>query len=293
MAAPTYQSIGTVSRISVSTDVVIPKPSGLSVGDFMIALVFFKEGTARSVNTLSGWTALCGTSQETSIYAFSKTANSGDVAASNFTFVGSGNLTYAAGAILRITSQATGAEIHGTELDHDNVNETTKEFTTAITPRTAESLIVMAFGGWAQASSGAPSLSSYATTPTVTYTERYDGGIDDGANGIFFGVATGSYTGSTQFTSREAVVSESTQSPGCSSVIIVMNQMENGAGTAALLSTDADFFTTNGTSGTTGSAALLSVDADFFTPTSTEQSPSERWQGEPKTDTDWVNEPKS
>lgn len=291
MAAPTYQSIGTVSRIAASADVVIPKPSGLAVGDFMIALVFFKEGSARSVSTPSGWSNLHGTNQETSIYTFTRTADASDVSASNFTFSGSGNLTYAAGAILRVTGQAVGVEVHGNELDHDNVNETTKEFTTAITPRTAQSLVVLGFGGWSAATVGTPTVASYATTPSVTYTERCDLGIDDGANGMFFSVATGVYTGSTQFTSREAVISEATASPGTSGVILVLNQVENATGTNALLSADADFFAPTASAGTSGTNALLQADADFFAPTALGTSPTQ-WTSETKMNTTWTNEPK-
>jgi len=270
MAVPTYQSIGTVSRIAASTDVVIPKPSGVAVGDILVAYIGYRESSVRTVNTLSGWTYLHGASATVGMYAFWKTADSGDVSASNYTFTGSGNLTTASGCILRISGQATGNEIVS-EYDADNVTSTTLTYTTAVTPSTPESLITMAFVG---RGASAPTLSGYTTTPSATFTERADLGIEDGATDFFFGVATAPYTGTSQITSRGVTLSAASNTDGQVSIIVVVNAPLSATGTNALLSVSPAFFDENGVAGTTGSNTLLSVSPTMFGQNGTVSQPT-------------------
>ena len=291
MAAPVVQTVGTVSRTSASANVVIPKPTSLAVGDYMIALVGYREATSRTISTPSGWTLVLGAGGNTDLYVFKKTADSADVAAADFTFSASGNITYASGAILRITGQASGSEIQASETDFDNDTETVKQYTTNISPLTPNSLIVMAWSGWSTATLGIPTVSSYATTPTVTYTERADLGIDDGANGLFFGLATGTYTGSTTFTSRTATITESTASPGTNSIILIMNEVVNV--TADVSHIDTLPIVT----GVTASQVNVSTDVSHnaIVPTLEEitgksSSDGTNWQNEIPPTTNWVNE---
>lgn len=89
VSAPFWQSVAT-SRGSDGelSSITCNKPSGLAVGDLMLAFVGINDiTTAANINTPSGWT-LIRTDTQTNLEArsFWKIADSSDVAASNFTF---------------------------------------------------------------------------------------------------------------------------------------------------------------------------------------------------------------
>ena len=75
---------------SDGTALVLTKPVGLAVGDLLVAGIFVanQANNTSSLNTPSGWTLQeaveANTQFELAVYL--KTATSGDVAASNFTF---------------------------------------------------------------------------------------------------------------------------------------------------------------------------------------------------------------
>jgi hypothetical protein len=81
--------VESVSTNTMGTGGVLTKPTGLAVGDTMIAILASAGGT-NNIAAPGGWATV--TSLNTPTYTksrvFSKTADSGDVAASNFTFTG-------------------------------------------------------------------------------------------------------------------------------------------------------------------------------------------------------------
>lgn len=101
--ALSYESISTAS--TASGNLTINKPTGLSVGDMMIAFIFVEDGTGA---TCAGWTsfeeAADGANRGAS--ALWKIAVSGDVSGSSYAFAG-GNEKI--GAILRISGTFNGA----------------------------------------------------------------------------------------------------------------------------------------------------------------------------------------
>lgn len=272
------ESTGTGTREATSPDLTITKPASVAVGDLLVTAIGWKNGISRSLTTLSGWTALqVSGSDVIGIAVFWRTATSADVSATDYTWSMSGNCSWMSGVMLRISGQPTGSEIASSEIDTANETDTTVTFTTASSPTTSESLIIMGVSGV-----NSVSLSSYATTPTATFTERADLPLAE----LFFGVATAPYTGTTQVTSRVFTTSGNVSTTQFSFFLFV-NVIQNASGSNALLSADADFFAPTASSGTLGTTALLSADADFSAPTSKATSPTQ-WTPATKPSTTWT-----
>lgn len=271
------ESVGTGTREAASTDLTITKPASVAVGDLLITVIGVDGGGGATLTTLSGWTLLQNNISGTGIACYWRTATSADVSATDYTWSMSGNTTEMSGVILRISGQPTGSEIASSEIDTASETDTTVTFTTASAPTTSESLIIMGVSGVNNVS-----LSSYATTPSATFTERADLPLTS----FFFGVATAPYTGTTQVTSRVFTTSGNVSGTQYS-VLLFVNVIQNASGTTALLSADADFFAPTASSGTSGTTALLSADADFSAPTSKSTSPTQ-WTPVTKPSTTWT-----
>ena len=168
----TYQSVQ--SAAANGDSLVITKPTSLAVGDLMLAGIYSSNGTSAnsvSINTPAGWTqqAIDGLSSSNSMIAcFSKVADAGDVAASNFTFTDTNAAadSFMIGHILRLTNSAIA--------DVVNTNESAASTTvvvSTITPTFPNSLFVI-FAG-ADDLTTPPTVSTYAmATDDPTWTER-------------------------------------------------------------------------------------------------------------------------
>ena len=270
------------------TSLVATFPSGLTAGDEMNMIVsWYDNATSPTLTTPSGWTSKQNAfSNFVGLAMLTKTATAGDVSD------GSVTLTFSTGSggrysfVSRITGSALGSEIAGTEIDSGD-DTTSPSHTTAITPVTAESLVIMAFAG---TKLGAPfsktSLSAYATTPTVTFTEAADLGDNNGDLG--FGIAYGDYDGTTQFTARTATFS-SPMNRQIYSVIAVYTAPVSATGTNTLLSVSPSFFAPTGRADTNGTNTLLSVSPTIFSQ-SGRVTGETAWTNEDPASTTWTNE---
>jgi hypothetical protein len=117
--AVTVQSVSSVARNTISTTLTITKPTGLAVGDLMVAHLVRSDNDQNSRTwSLSGWTSAVDTqgndtgTSSSGMAALHKIADSGDVAASNFTFTVSSAADFLAGAIYRIDGHAPSAPIN-------------------------------------------------------------------------------------------------------------------------------------------------------------------------------------
>lgn len=277
------ESTGTGTRTATSTDLTITKPASVAVGDLLVTIIGWKNSTVRSLNTLSGWTRLSGyTGDDTlGINIFWKTADSGDVSASDYTWSMSGNCSYMSGATMRISGHAVGNEIAANEYDTASETDTSIPFTTASSPVSANSLLISAL-----VTLDNVTVTAYASTPSATFTERADLPLAE----LCFGVATAPYTGTTQITSRDFTTSGSVSATQLGGFVIV-NGTQNATGSNALLSADADSFSPTASSGTTGTNTLLSADADVFVPTAKGTSPTQ-WAPQSKPTTTWTPQSK-
>lgn len=168
----TIQSYNTANPGNGSS-VTVTKPTGLAVGDLMIAHYAYGDATD-TMGTLSGWThevnneSAGGTSIKTGIQW--KIADSGDVAASNFTFSLSGASNSPIVALIRIDGYVStdllnnAGELIG--------NSGSPSYNNTVTPISPSSL--MLFFITAGNPGATPNISNYAmTTDNPTWSELY------------------------------------------------------------------------------------------------------------------------
>lgn len=191
--AVVFESIASAAvNASSSNNITINKPTGLAVGDLMIAIVGGPNDY--SVNTKSGWTGLTQAQSvegnQLTAKAQWKIADAADVAASTFVFstnTGSG-LT---GCILRFSGHNPSAPINAENAVHNNTNTTTPSIACGITPAVANCMILASI--W-QAEGSTTTASGYAVaTDSPTLTERLDqaGTVAGTSRGMSMHVATG------------------------------------------------------------------------------------------------------
>lgn len=101
--ALTYQSSQTNNTGTGTTTVVVTKPVSLAVGDIMVGMICAQGGTGTFPG---GWTILGNVNNNESSTLAWKIADSGDTAASNFTFTSS-FASRLSGAIARISGSDT------------------------------------------------------------------------------------------------------------------------------------------------------------------------------------------
>lgn len=197
MASPVLQTYS-VNNASTNT-VNVTKPTGLSVGDLLLALV---GGTADSgspaIDTPSGWTKSADNSNNSVCSAILwKIADSSDAAASNFTFSHSGGgSSFAIYAVLsRITGHSSTAPISGAQCTHNTT-------TFNVSPQVTDALLLL---GGAKKVSGGSGWSGYTISGSnPTWTE-----IADNGGGLYMGVAWAVGNSTATITSADAVESGS------------------------------------------------------------------------------------
>lgn len=173
--AVAFQSVQTAAW-SNATSRVVTKPASLAVGDLMIAQYVVATGYG-ATHAPSGFTSL-GTqidgATQTLLSLYYKIADSGDVAATDFTF-STDNLTSQFAAIMRITGFTA---VSAFKYNSGNITNTaTPSIAAGITPDRADGLLLMFWGS----STSTTNTSTYAiATSNPTWTEGYD--ADDGGN---------------------------------------------------------------------------------------------------------------
>ena len=167
-----------ISTASASSDTVtVTKPSGLAVGDVMVACMTAKSNSTTC--TATGWTQL-DTVRELVVeggraYTYYKVADSTDVAASNFTWTFNTTLAGTQGAIMAFSGVDTTNPInqHTFALQTVGSVQTAPAYANGVTPIADCMLVFMNTGG-----TGGPTVtavSNYAvTTSSPTWTEAYD-----------------------------------------------------------------------------------------------------------------------
>jgi len=171
MASLQSYSVGSAAASSVALN----KPTGLQVGDLLLAFIYTDKST---LQTPSGWSAgntgtrTTGGSAIWQGQAFWKIADSSDVAASTFSFSTSGTPTSIGGILSRWSDPNPTTPVSDSAIAFTNVSGTTISGA-AITP-TASSQLVM-FGG----SEASVSFDTYATVNhNPSWTEVTDSSPD-------------------------------------------------------------------------------------------------------------------
>lgn len=174
MAAPVIETLATTNWVDGSTTLTLTKPASLAVGNLLLAFASGKEGGPTFTwDDKAGWTTVGSQTYQgdgigTKVYA--KTADSGDVAASDFTFVGS-HSNGLCGIIYRISGPTTtlsniviAAALGGSGSSASQV------YANTITPA-ADSIIIQHF----TVKDVATTNGTYAiVTSNPSWTERFD-----------------------------------------------------------------------------------------------------------------------
>ena len=174
-----FQSVQTATGGGASS-VTITKPVSLAVGDLMVAHITNRNDPQRSITTLSGWTII-GTEATTvadgsnvqTIKCMYKIADSGDVAATNFTFSFSGAATHFGGAIFRITGHNSLTPIDAVAQSSTGADDTPAY--SGVDPTYADSFFLFLTCSNGASGGSALTTASYAfTTDNPSWTEAYD-----------------------------------------------------------------------------------------------------------------------
>ena len=279
----TYQSVSSVA-ISDVGHCIIPKPSGLAVGDLMKAGVYADlNSTSVTITPPAGWTeqetvAGPASSPISRLSVFTKTAEAADVAASNFTFtVSSPGSTRTGGIMLRISSP--GIVNAGESSVYENLNAGTKSFT-GFTPSRANCLLVF-FGargvGSTQPEFDITGVSIATSNPTWTKRAEVDLDIANQTHAMACYTATrpeSTATGDVTFTFTNPGVSCRTLG-----VLIAISPRVDGSVTP----------TTKGNAYALTPIQSVKLDAITEDPT-TRTGIYTSWQNETKPSTNWNNE---
>lgn len=276
------------TTFAAGTTTTITKPTGLAVGDLLVAAIGANAGVGITIDTKSGWTlAATQAATNTSISLQYRIADSADVAASNFVF-SCPSASRMAGALMRVTGHAATSTLD--EVDSDNNNtaaSATINFSSTVTPYNAGNLVVLVLNG-SDGNDGGASMSSYTTTPSITFTELIDTTADSGTSDPVFAAAYAVYSGSSQITAYGATISGTKDDHA--GILGIFQAQVNGSGTHTLHTADADFFANAGvTVGGSGTMALHSADADFFT-TNGSANRKTAWTRDTKNSTTWTRD---
>ena len=188
MATPVIQSSNNYAW-TANTSPVITKPTGLAVGDLMLALIFSVDSVGSPVDeptTPTNWTRFSnafydGASDTIRAYVFWKIADSGDTSATNFTFVCDTTSSTNAGWLGRITGHNATAPL--TSLYYTNGSTGTNPTITGANVSTVvnDALLFMSFCGFVAL--GSETTSIYTINGTnPTWTELLDISSSTGIN---------------------------------------------------------------------------------------------------------------
>lgn len=271
--AAVVESTSTVTTLT-ARPLVLTKPTGLAVGDMLLAFVVQNAGSSATLSTPSGWTAVLANDQDsdtkTSGAAFAKIADAGDVAASDFSFT-TNNASSLMGVLYRISG-------------HAGISSIANAVTYA-PPGNSSLVFIFAYAGDNDGSS--TSWSGYSITggATPTFTERIDTSAVVNAS---IAVADGLYSSNSSITAFD--VNGGAGMDGTRKRFLAIPSQEDGVGTNALLESEPEFFNNTGVDvGGNGTNALLEVQPEFFDQNGNATSRTV-WVNEPKPSTSWNNE---
>lgn len=197
-------------------DRTVTKPTGLAVGDMMIGIA--NSENEETIGFPSGFTTLATQDGNTgggnggTLKVGYKIADASDVAASNFTFTGVGNVM--AAAIVRVTGASTDIQAAS---DSDSGVTATPTLTMGVTPSQPSSLLLFILHASSN-SNAARTASAYAvTTDNPSWTEIVDINTTSG-NDLLLAVAYASRTETTA--TGDATVTLSGTSGGIAGVLL-------------------------------------------------------------------------
>lgn len=203
-----YESIATTDFNEVSPETLtIAKPSGLAVGDMMIANLVWDSNSTTAPTLPNGWTSLFHATTALESAGAYKVADANDVAATNFVFTLAGTVTGSGGSIMRWSGVG---QVNAGSVFRDLSSTANPTFTTGVTPAVANSYLVFLYytefslsnvsnyaittdnpASWveiAQESNTTPDVTmaiAYASRPETTATGNFSCTTDNSLNSHF------------------------------------------------------------------------------------------------------------
>lgn len=261
-------AVESVSTNAMGIGGVLTKPTGLAVGDSMVAIMVAE--TTADLSAPSGWATVSTSDNPTysKTKLFTKIADAGDVATSTFTFTG----TDIRGGILY--------RISGASLENS--------FVQVGDPVGEQSLIII----WANSGdNGGRTVTYNAYTASggvsPTFTERLDSSEATGLT-TCFGVADGIYNSGATITSF-GVTASGAIDENTSKMFVIPAQV-NASAQATFLAVTPTLISPTGSNTDTATSTLLEVSPTFHSPTAKSSSDSTQWTNETKPTTVWTNE---
>jgi hypothetical protein len=265
-------AVETIATTAMGGGATITKPTGLAVGDLLLAIVADDQYDFDTLGTPAGWTTLfrnsTGSNKYGEILACYIVATSTETAASDFTFTNAeGGILYRiSGASATNMSQGTGAVI-GTQN------------------------LVIVIGGSADNDSDGATFSGYSITggASPSFTERFDS-----ANAASFrsslGIADAIYNSISNITGFSVTISPISDSLDDEySTIIKIPAVLNASASNALYQTSPVAFATLTGSTQTATMNLLQTEPDVFEQSASGTNPTV-WSAESEVSTTWTNE---
>lgn len=240
----------------------ITKPTGLAVGDLMVALVSQSYNAAfPSASTPSGWTAEYATFDPRAYGLFWKIADSADVAASDFTFQDSAS-NHMTGVLYRVSGIALDSDVAFLPFSGaDTSGDVNASVATSITPAYLASHF---FAGYIVADDTTNgTMGTYALGGSPTFTERLDttlGGITS------FAVADAPISGLTALGNATSVTTATTPSTIRIFGMLVYTKVNATVSGLSLLQLSPQFFPTI--------PQFLRLTPSFYTPTASPVTPT-------------------
>ena len=156
---------------AVTTSVTVTKPTGLAVGDLMVAQCSCIANTPTSFTPPTGWTTLSTvTAGEARQQIFYKIADSSDVAASDFSFTGTSELR--AVGIYAIRDVSINSTITQT---NNNISSSGTLTMSTQTPLREDCVLLLLVSGGEEATAGNYNMASPAiVTDNPTWTEDWE-----------------------------------------------------------------------------------------------------------------------
>ena len=293
--AAVVESVATQTYIAPTggggDDLVITKPTGLAVGDTMIACLGHHGDNSNANqlwNTPSGWTEVFDRLLEltstdgVSASMFFKVADASDVSASDFTFSVIAGQEKVGGCIMRVSGLVAspfGASGYEQKNDTDN-----PAYSIGLTPPTNILYVAMVLSG--SAPFDTTNIVLNGTNPTWTQRLDISTSVDVSSRLEVFTAPDATPGTITTMTPTETESTAGTDSIGFLAYFL---EKIDQSGTHTLHVADADFFGVTGSSGVMASNALHSADADFFNTSGRATTPTQ-WANETKPSTTWVND---
>lgn len=285
-----------VTDLGETGSFVVTKPTGLQVGEVLLVFtsIFGESGTS-SPTPPAGWSA--GTVPlDLGTYTdyFYKTADAGDVAASNYTFTTNRDTVEYVYACYRLSGAATTENPiiqTRTASTDDTPTSISESFASSITPPDGTGVIIL-IGKDSQTSTGSTCLlSNYAVTGgSVTFTERLDrdavGGTEDG-----IAVADGVLATSSTLTGVTLTADSSKTPPTLLYVNVLFIFPKQDASTSVgFVSAANTAFSIAGSAGASAAVGFFTTaENTAFAPTGKATAPTQ-WSNESKPTTSWDNE---